>query len=49
MKGYIIYYNTWEKGTCVDVQQASHVFEAVVLFKRYRPKLKITHITEMKK
>lgn len=48
MKGFIFWYNTWELGTCVDVQTAAHLFEAVVLFKRLRPKLKISTVKEIK-
>jgi len=47
MNGFIIYYNTWERGTCVDFQMASHLFEAVVLFKRIHPNRKISSIRQL--
>jgi hypothetical protein len=45
MKGYIIWYNNWEFGTCIDVQLANHVFEAIVFFARLH---NVKHIQRIK-
>jgi hypothetical protein len=44
MNGFIIYYNAWEKGTCIDFQIAWTLLDAICLFKRVRPHVKISFI-----
>lgn len=48
MNGYFIYYNNWEKGTCVDFQIAYTSLDAICMFKRIRPIAKIISIKEYK-